>query len=84
MFSNSIVEFVAYEQHQARLVEAERIRLVKSMQWGKARRPGNYQKVTHWLGGRLVEWGLKLQGHSVRPISQVTTAGGSSVECPSN
>lgn len=84
MFPNGIAEFIAYEHHRARLAKAERIRLVKAVQRGQVRRPGNYQKVIHWLGGQMIKWGLKLQDRSVRSISQVALAGGSNIEYPPN
>lgn len=68
-------ELIAYEQHKARLQKAERLRLIKTLPPRPEDRPV-FRQVTHWLGGRLVAWGLKLQGETVMPPIAVAAIGG--------
>ena len=55
------IEFLAYERQKMFLEEAEQRRLQDNF-------PN--PSVMHWLGARLVQWGLQLQGEKMKFIHQ--------------
>lgn len=69
MFPGSI-EFIMYERQKDLLQEAERMRLINTLQRQKLNEPKTYRKVTNWLGLKMVTWGAILQDYSVGPSSQ--------------
>jgi hypothetical protein len=69
MFPSNI-EFFAREKHQERFQDMEQIRLVRL---AKLRRPGEWsalRNINQWLGRRMVQWGLRLQGYKLNAIRQ--------------
>jgi hypothetical protein len=65
MFPNNI-EFFAREKHQERFQDMDQIRLVRL---AKLRRPGErsaLRNINQWLGRRMVQWGLRLQGYKLK------------------
>ena len=81
MFPSGI-EFIVQERQKDFQREAERMRLINSLQQQKLNDPKLYQKVTYWLGLKLVVWGAKLQDHSASPSTQIRTIGTVDVEYP--
>jgi hypothetical protein len=75
------IEFVIGERQKDFLREAERMRLVKTLQHQRFNEPKLYKKVTHWLGIQMVTWGAKLQDYSVEPSTQIRVIGATDVEC---
>lgn len=70
MFPNNI-EFFGREKHQERFQDVEQIRLIRL---AKLYQPGAWatvRNINHWLGRRMVQWGLKLQGYKFNAIRQI-------------
>jgi hypothetical protein len=70
MFPNNI-EFFGREKHQERFQDMEQIRLIRL---AKLYQPGawaTFRNLAHWLGRRLVQWGLRLQGYKLNTIRQM-------------
>jgi hypothetical protein len=70
MFPNNI-EFFGHEKDQERFQDMDQIRLVRL---AKMHRPGVWatlRNINHWLGRRMVQWGLRLQGYKFNVIRQI-------------
>ena len=81
MFPNGI-EFYARERHKDLRREAERMRLINTLQRQPAHRQNIFQSVVPWFGLQLVKWGLKLQSYRPGLPAQIVTAGAADVNCP--
>lgn len=84
MFSYKSVEFMAYEQHKDRQQKAARMRLIRSIRQQQGHDQGLAVQVRNWLGARLVNWGLKIQGHHTILPSQVVVAQSTDAYCRQN
>jgi hypothetical protein len=80
MFPNSL-EFIAHERRKALLAEAERIRLINTLQRQRSDERDIFRKVINRLGDQMVRWGSKLQNYKMAPSSQVKAIGVVDVEC---
>ena len=76
------IEYVAEERRKDFLREAERIRLINSLEYQRSRERRNFWKVVHWIGTQMVNWGLKLQSYKMASPSQIGAVGVADVECP--
>jgi hypothetical protein len=79
MFPDGL-EFIAHERRKSLLEEAERMRLINSLERPEAKGQRDFGKVVHWMGVQMVKWGLKLQNYKVTPPSPARTV--ADVECP--
>ncbi|HMN31678.1 MAG TPA: hypothetical protein PKE45_26250 [Caldilineaceae bacterium] len=70
MLPNQHLEFLIHERHQTLLDEAKERRRLKQIPKPVPHRGASAQPIAHWLGARLVGWGLWLQGEQ-RPLLQV-------------
>ena len=70
MLPNPHIEFLIHERHQTLVDEATGRRLLKQITKPVPHRSASAQHIAHWLGTRLVDWGLRLQGEQ-RPLLQV-------------
>ena len=71
-------EYVAREQHQDMLREAEQRHLVEIVQRARL---GPMQQLANWTGGQLVKWGTRLQGEAIALQPQATAAGVTDAKC---
>ncbi len=78
------MESIVNERHENFLQEAERMRLIATIRRQQPDQEEVSRKVTNWLGGQMVTWGLKLQGGRVAPPSQVAVAGATDAGCSKN
>jgi hypothetical protein len=67
MLHNQHVDFLVNERHQLFLAEAAERRLSAQLTQPAHRSNVHGQHLVHWLGARLVQWGLRLQGEP-RPL----------------
>ena len=76
------LEFIAHERRKEFLREAERMRLINSLQRQKSQERRNFRILVNWMGTQMVKWGLKLQSYKMGPPAQVGAMGVADVECP--
>jgi hypothetical protein len=81
MFPGAL-EFIVHERRKEFLQEAERMRLINSLQRQKSKEQRNFWIVVNWMGTQMVKWGLKLQSYKTTPPSQIKAMGVADVECP--
>jgi hypothetical protein len=80
MFPDSL-EFTAHERRKEFLQEAERTRLINTLERQRSKERKDFRKVVNWIGAQMVKWGLQLQSYKVAPPSQVGAMGVADVEC---
>jgi hypothetical protein len=76
------LEFIIHERRKMLLREAERMRLINSLQRQKSKKRRIFWIVVNWWGTQMVKWGLKLQSYKMGPPSQVGVMGVADAECP--
>jgi hypothetical protein len=76
------IEYVAEERRKDFLREAERMRLINSLQRRRSNEREKFREVVNWMGTQLVNWGLKLQSYKTTSPSQIKAMGVADVECP--
>ena len=75
-------EQVAYERRKDLLREAERMRLINTLQRQRSNERKIFRKVVNRIGAQMVKWGLKLQSYKMGPPAQVGAMGVADIECP--
>lgn len=76
------IEYVVEERQKDFLREAERMRLINSLQRRRSNEREKFREVVNWMGTQMVNWGLKLQSYKTTSPSQIKAMGVADVECP--
>ena len=76
------IEYVAEERQKDFLREAERMRLINSLQRRRSNEREKFREVVNWMGTQMVNWGSKLQSYKTKSSSQIKAMGVADVECP--
>ena len=68
-------EHIVRERQETFRQQAERMRLINSIERKNRNAPNLSLKIANWFGIQMERWGRQLQHSSVKAPSQVTTAG---------